>query len=278
MKAFKGLKRNINGTLECRGFIYEPNKKYTFDGEIELCEQGFHACRELSDVWAYYPNNGKNVYWEVECKGEIKERDGYSKLVCSEIILLREVDTSNVAKFDYADFFSEGYARVKLKGKGYNFINRNGELIGNQWYDFTWDFNEGYAKVKLNGKNNWINHNGEIVFPKQWYDYVGSFNGGYAAVKLYGKGYNFINHNGEPISNQWYDVAWSFREGYAAVFNGKGWNYINRNSELIGNQWYDDAWSFNGGYAEVYLNGQWYQLRKDGVLCDYRIMQPIVEF
>ena len=50
MKAYKGLKRNDNGTLECRGFIYEPNKKYTFDGEIELCEQGFHACRELSDV------------------------------------------------------------------------------------------------------------------------------------------------------------------------------------------------------------------------------------
>ena len=73
MKAYKGLTRNEDGTLECRGFMYEPNKKYTFDGEIELCKQGFHACRELSDVWAYYPNNGENVYYEVECGGEMKE-------------------------------------------------------------------------------------------------------------------------------------------------------------------------------------------------------------
>lgn len=127
MKAYKGLKRNPDGTLECRGFIYEPNKKYIFDGDIELYERGFHACYELSDVWRYYPNDGNNVYWEAECGGEIKEHDGVSKFVCSEITLLKEIDISDVAKFDMVWFFSEGYANVRLGGKWYK-LRKDGVL------------------------------------------------------------------------------------------------------------------------------------------------------
>ena len=191
MKAYKGLKRNADGTLECRGFIYEPNKKYILDGDIELCERGFHACHELSDVWVYYPNNGNNVYWEVECGGEIKEHDVDSKFVCSEITLLKEIDTSGIAKFDTAGSFNEGYAWVGLDGKGFNWITHNGEIaFPNQWYNIVEPFSEGYAAVYLFDKGwNFINHNGEIAFPERWYDYVWSFNKGYARVELRGKWY-----------------------------------------------------------------------------------------
>lgn len=43
MKAFKGLKRNANGTLECRGFIYEPNKIFSEEDYYKSYEEAVKA-------------------------------------------------------------------------------------------------------------------------------------------------------------------------------------------------------------------------------------------
>lgn len=145
-------------------------------------------------MYGHIPNDGNNVYLEVECGGEMKERDRHSKFVCSEITLLKEINTSDVVKFDHAEFFFDEYARVELNDK-YNLINRNGELIGNQWYDWVRYFSNGYAVVHLNNKYNFINCNGELI-SNQWYDWAGDFCEGYAQVVSYGKT-NFINNNGK---------------------------------------------------------------------------------
>ena len=164
MRAYKGFNRNEDGTLSCRDFTYELGKTYKYDGEIELCERGFHACHELHKCWLFYPNNGKNVFCEVECGGEIIESEvGDSKLVCSEITILREVDMSGVAAFNNAWGFCNGYAVVWKDGNKYNHIGTDGKLLSTEWWDDAWSFHNGYARVWKDGKEYKIDTNGNVT-------------------------------------------------------------------------------------------------------------------
>ena len=163
MKAYKGFNRHDDGTLWCLDFQYEVGKTYKHKGEIKLCKSGFHACHELHQVWYFYPNNGTNVFYEVECGGEIIENEyDDGKFVCSEITLLNEVNMSDVEKFDLAWSFHEGFAQVLLNGK-WNYIVKEGKLLSEQWYDWVGKFHEGFAKVRLNGKLYKIDKEGKIV-------------------------------------------------------------------------------------------------------------------
>ena len=57
--------------------------------------------------------------------------------------------------------FNNGFARVQLNGK-YNFIDKNGKLLSNTWFDNASNFSEGFARVELNGKYNFIDKNGNL--------------------------------------------------------------------------------------------------------------------
>lgn len=188
MKAYKGFKKHEDGTLWCRDFQYEVGKTYTFEDEPVLCEQGFHACHEPWQCWLFYPNNGYIVYYEVECSGKIIEsNNGDGKFVCTEITLVREMQSPE-NKFDWCGTFGNGYAMIKLDGK-YNYINSDGKLISEQWFDDCWCFYNGCAMVYLKDKKyNHINTDGEYV-SEQWWDYCCNFGDGYARVELNGKWY-----------------------------------------------------------------------------------------
>ena len=58
-------------------------------------------------------------------------------------------------RFDKIFDFHEGYARVYVKGIGYNFIDIYGNILLKQWVDNARDFHEGYAAVfrKFRGDN-----------------------------------------------------------------------------------------------------------------------------
>ena len=188
MKAFKGFVKNDNGTLSCRDFIYEVGKTYKYDGGIELCESGFHACHELHQTWPFYPNNGENVFCEVECGGDIIEsEEGDGKFVCSEITILREVDMSGVEVFDDAWGFQEGYAWVKKDGK-FNHIGTDGKLLSTEWWDAAFSFSEGYARVVKGRRYNHIGTDGKLV-SEEWWDDADPFSDCYAVVREGGKEY-----------------------------------------------------------------------------------------
>ena len=197
MKAYKGFNRRDDGTLSCRGFIYEPGKTYKHKRKIELCKSGFHACHELWQTWVFYPNNGQTAYYEVECGGNMTEsKDGDGKFVCSEITLLKEISMTDVARFDNAWAFSEDFAKVKIDGK-WNFINTEGEILSEQWFGNACNFSEGFARVELDGK------------------------------------YNFINTEGEIVSEQWFNFTWDFSEGFAKVILDGKWIKIDTKGEIV---------------------------------------------
>jgi len=228
MKAFKGFERNADGTLSCRDFTYKVGETYKYDGEIELCKSGFHACHKLHQTWPFYPNDGNTAFCEVECGGNIIEsEEGDGKFVCSEITILREVDMSGVAVFDSACGFSDGYARVKKDGKC-NHIGTDGNLLSKTWWDDAWYFSDGYTWVKKGGK------------------------------------YNHIGTDGKLLSKKWWDDARGFRDGYARVEKCDKYNHIGTDGKLLSKEWWDDAWGFQEGYAEVRKDGEWYEIDTNG--------------
>ena len=91
IKAYKGF----NKDMTCRGFQYEVGKEYECDGEISLCEQGFHACENPLDVLDFY-NDIDGKYCEVEQSGRT-ETDG-KKTVSSKIKINAEIGFAGLFK------------------------------------------------------------------------------------------------------------------------------------------------------------------------------------
>ena len=92
--AYKGFDEN----LCCKGFQYEIGKEYVQEGEIECCENGFHACTNPFDVLDHYEADGKNRYCEVEQSGSIKTDNGDSKQASSKIKIKAEIGMAGLFK------------------------------------------------------------------------------------------------------------------------------------------------------------------------------------
>ena len=72
-------------------------------------------------------------------------------ILFDEVQELLDSGKKPVKVFDVVDNFSEGFAAVKLNGK-WNFLNKEGKLLSNQWFDVVDSFCEGFAGVRLNNK------------------------------------------------------------------------------------------------------------------------------
>ena len=157
-------------------------------------------------------------------------------------------------KFEWVENFIEGFAIVQLNGKR-NFINHEGQLLYQQWFDDVWNFSEGYAAVKLNSKWNFFNTEGQFLSP-QWFDDVWNFSEGFAIVRINDK-WNFIKTEGKFLSQQWFDWAGKFKNGFAAVSLNNKYNFINTKGKLLSQQGFDGVGGFYDGYAAVLLNDVW---------------------
>ena len=88
-KAYKAF----NANLTCHGFQYEEGNIYEIEDEPKLCEQGFHACLNLKDVFShYYGEFGKDVVvHEVELEDVSEERRDDSKVVAKKITIGKRI-------------------------------------------------------------------------------------------------------------------------------------------------------------------------------------------
>ena len=88
-KAYKAF----NANLTCHEFQYEEGKTYEIEDVLILCEQGFHACLNLKDVFSYYYGElGKDVVvHEVELEGVSNERHEDSKVVAKKITIGKRI-------------------------------------------------------------------------------------------------------------------------------------------------------------------------------------------
>lgn len=165
--------------------------------------------------------------------------------------------------YDGAYWFSEGKARVGLNGK-WNFIDSDGKLICDKWFDIVYDFHEGKAAVKLNEKWNFIDSDGNLL-SDTWFDYVDNFHDGKARVGL-NENWNFIDSDGKLLCGKWFVYADEFHEGKAMVKLKGKWNFIDTDGNLLSDKLFDSARGFHDGQAKVKLNGKWNFIDTDGNL------------
>lgn len=92
MKAYKAF----NADLTCRGFRYEIGKTYTMNEKPKLCERGFHAYKNLDDIFYYRTPVNKIRICEVELDGIIIADidNNNDKYVSNKITILKEIDYS----------------------------------------------------------------------------------------------------------------------------------------------------------------------------------------
>ena len=219
MKCYKGFFED----LTCRGFQYEVGKTYKTD-KAELCKCGFHACKKMEDVIDYY--YPWNYYWarycEVELGGTIVE--GKDKACATEITIIRKLSAGEVAEL------CGGIARVR-EGDTWNFINKDGRLVSDTWFDSAGRFCDGFSLVEGEDGWNYIGKDGKFL-SDVWFQDAEDFCEGFACVKWRGE-YNFLDKDGKYLSDKWYDCAWCFIEGRACVkLRGENF-YIDKEGKRI---------------------------------------------
>ena len=158
--AYKGM----NSDMTCKGFHYEVGKSYKTD-KAELCNYGFHACLNPIDVLDYYSQSIKSRYFKVKLSGEITQCDFEdTKAAATEITILEEItdifdEIINNTEWWKNDnildllYYIEGFAAVRRGDELYNFIDKNGKFLSEQWFEWIDDFNEGFARLqRTNGE------------------------------------------------------------------------------------------------------------------------------
>ena len=241
--AYKGM----NSDMTCRDFKYEVGETYKTD-KVKLYKCGFHACLNPRDVLGYYYPKNNSRYYNVKLSGEIT-KCGYfdTQVAATEITILEEItgtfneviETTEWWKNDNVLdllYWSDGLARIRNCNKQYNFINKQGKLLSEQWFEWVDDFKDGFARVqRTNGEYNFIDKYGKYL-SDEWFYWVDIFNNGFAVVQRRNDLRNFIDKNGKILSDEWFNDAHSFKDGLAIVQRTNGeWAKIDKTGNLIKN-------------------------------------------
>ena len=258
--AYKGMKFNMT----CWDFKYELGKTYKTD-KAKLCEWGFHACLNPRDVLDYYYQEESSRYFKVLLSGEIAKCGMWdTNVAATEITILEEItdnfneviETTEWCKNDNVLdllYFSDGFARVQRGDGLWNFIDKDGNYLSDEWFDWVDYFQDGFARVqRTNDKWNFIDKNGNYL-SDEWFELVGDFREGFARVqRTNDRLYNFMDKQGNYLFTKWFYWLDNFKDGLARVKRGDDkWNFIDKQGNYLSDEWFDWAGSFQDGLAQV---------------------------
>ena len=122
----------FDANFKCRGFQYAPGMSYHIDGEVKLCENGFHACQDLMNTFDYYRMHNSR-YAIVKLWGDVSF--GIDKICASDIEIVKELSLKDVV---------EHYVASKV------------DFLENKDYDYM-TLNAQEKELLNHGKNNHIN-------------------------------------------------------------------------------------------------------------------------
>ena len=123
----KGYKATYD--FKCKNLTYEINNTYTLEGELILCEQGLHFCKNPDDLLDYYPYKSNLKILEIEVLGDVIDEG--DKSVTNKLKVLREIPF-----VEWNDIFSEHSFTKKDKGLE---IKRN--ISDDYWWKYSYDEN-----------------------------------------------------------------------------------------------------------------------------------------
>lgn len=107
----------------------------------------------------------------------------------------------------------------RISDNKYNFIDAQGKLLFDKWFDWVGDFENGLARVQRERENprfNYIDKEGKII-SDEWFRWVDFFKDGFARVQREDYSYNLIDAKGNILSNEWFEWVDDFNEYDLAV-------------------------------------------------------------
>ncbi|MDO0213513.1 hypothetical protein KLN56_10710 [Clostridioides difficile] len=169
----------FNPDWTCRNFKYEVGKTYEHDGDIEVCEAGFHFCQKAIDCFNYYSFDNKNKVAKIEAIGLIKTNG--DKSVTNKITIVKEIEWEELLNIVNIGNNNTGYGNTGDYNTGY----------GNTGNHNTGNYNTGYYNT---GNHNTGNYN--TGYYNTGYRNSGYCNEGYCNEGCWNTGnYNIGNCN-----------------------------------------------------------------------------------
>ena len=129
IKSYKGFDKN----LRCRDFQYKIGGIYEMDGEIKVCNRGFHACESPFDVFDYYTMIDSR-FCEVEQDGNISKEDRGTKICSSKIKIKAELKLADMINLGI-EWLKEITLPEKIKTSIKDNSSGNNAKIGSSGYD-----------------------------------------------------------------------------------------------------------------------------------------------
>lgn len=143
--AYKGFDENFC----CRDFQYEVGKEYHINGDVKMCENGFHACKDLIDTFSYYPM-GSSRFAIVKLWGDVLY--GNNKMCASDIEIVEELSLKDIVKCyvtSKVDFLEhKNYTRFELN-------KSENELCNKGWGNYIIS-THNYKRIVSRGSYNHI--------------------------------------------------------------------------------------------------------------------------
>lgn len=146
IKSYKGFDKN----LKCRDFQYEIGKEYEMDGEIKVCNRGFHACESPFDVFDHYTMIDSR-FCEVEQDGNISKKDRGTKICSSKIKIKEELKLDGMINLG-VEWLKEITSPEKIKTSMKDNSSGDGAQIGSSG---------DYAQIGSSGDGAKIDSTGE---------------------------------------------------------------------------------------------------------------------
>ena len=154
IKSYKGFDKN----LKCRDFQYEIGKEYEMDGEIKVCNRGFHACESPFDVFDHYTMIDSR-FCEVEQDGNISKEDRGTKICSSKIKIKAELKLADMIYLG-VEWLKEITSPEKIKTSIKDNSSGYGAKIGSSGYGAKIGSSGNDAKIGSSGNDAQIGSSG----------------------------------------------------------------------------------------------------------------------
>lgn len=132
MKGYKALDMEMRA-IQGNNMQFQLGKKYTVEGKVVPCENGFHFCENIEDLSFFYNIKNSRIF-EVKASGTIKKEK--PKYVSKSIQLVRELskeEVNNYFKQNLKELIKNGdwHVRQAVAKQGYGLDI----LVGDEDYD-----------------------------------------------------------------------------------------------------------------------------------------------
>ena len=108
--------KGFNKDLTCCGYQFKEGETFKHDGDVSICNSGFHLCENPIDIFSYY-SPAESVFHTVSGHGKtVKQKhDEDSKVVCSEITIGASISLHDFIADGIKFFFNRKYSSNNTK-------------------------------------------------------------------------------------------------------------------------------------------------------------------